>query len=471
MPGTIITEKTAQITRSAPVQVGTAFLAGRAQKGPANIAVEIRSDKAWEETFGDEIAGTTSRQEVRNFFGKGGSRMFFARIVGGGAVNSDVDLLDNDGQVSLVASAVGPGTFYDAYNIDVVPGDGAGQFKLRLTSDTDPTVDETSPSFADRDSAIGWASRHSVYRLTLGAADEDPDPAVGAVSFAGGAEDAAGINDARAQAALDLFHIDLGPGQVSFIGRSDTTARQQLLNHAANNRRAAILPLPNVSDAASLLALGAEIKGLDNSRKGAPFAPWLEGPARAPGVPGAFMSPVTSVMARIAANDSAGNIAGEPAAGDMGIIPNVAGLAADLRPIMDVLTEANINCIIEDEGAVKIYGFRSGADKQSEPLHWQFGHTRLYMQIAAEADRILKRHVHRLIDGQRLRLGKLEGQLIDALAPFYTTGGLYAPAIIDVDSVNTADTAQDGQLWAAIDLVMSSMGETVHLDIYRRAIA
>lgn len=476
MPGTTIRERTAQVSRSQPVLTGTGFLAGRTDRGPSNSAEKCLSLAEWQRKFGGPIAASTSQQEVEQFFAKGGAVLWFARIVGVAPVSATVVLLDAGGVAALRATVTGPGAWANAYNLAVEAGDAAGEFKLRLTHDTDATVNELSPSFADQTAAIAWAATNEVYHLATQASAADP-AVVAAQSFAGGTEDAGSISDATALAALSLFRKSYGPGQVGYIGRFTATANGQLADHAKDNNRVAIYTGADSVSKATWIAHAAVVRGLPNGRHGAAFGPWVNVPAATTGAPPVALPPTALVMGRIARNDSQGHTANEPSAGDLGVLEGVDSLRADFSDIdVNDLNAAALNPLIEMDGTHRIYGYRSGVAKASNPDWWQFGNVRLYMQIAAEADRILERFVLRQIDGKGLLFAELEGVLTKMVLHFYEAGSLYGRTpgeafFVDTSpAINTAETIRNAEIHAAIELTMSSMGENVILDIIKRQI-
>lgn len=476
MPGTIIRERSTRVARGLPTDTGTFFLAGPADRGPVDKPLLIQSLSEFVTRFGPRVSYSSAYDMVEAYFAGGGTRMYFSRIVGPAPVTATVNLLDSGAGVSLVANAISPGEWGNALNVQVLAGDAAGEFKIQVTHDTDTGVSETSPSLVDQAAAIAWAANSDYIRLVLGATALDPAPGA-AVSLAGGADDRANISDATSLTALNLFNKDLGPGQVAYANRTTATAHGHLADHAKANNRVALYDPPDTTSKATLLTTASAVRGLSNGKYGALFAPWLTIGALAGGGSARSIPPSALVAAAIARNDGSGLSPNKPAAGDLGILDFAQSVKATFsKTDSDDLNAAAVNVILEKAGDIRIYGWRSGTSKDSNPNWWQFGNVRLYMTIAALADNILERFVLKEIDGKGLIFGRLKGQLLAMLESFYPES-LHAStpeeafAVDTGPSVNTPTTIANAEIHAVIELTMSPMGETVILDIYKAQIA
>lgn len=475
MPGTIIRERTQRVPRTLPTDTGVLFMAGIAERGRNDQSHFVSSIAEFERLIGKRVSYSIAWDMAEAFFNEGGSKMYFSRVFGPAPVTAFVNLPDNVAAVSLIARASSPGDWGNALNVQVLAGDQAGEFKIQITHDTDTTINQTSPSLVDQAAAIAWASTNDYIRLELGASVLDP--VAGAVlSLATGTDDRANATDETWLAALDRFGKELGPGQVIYAGRTTTTAHTQLLAHAANNNRVALCDTTDVSVVGTLTVAAAAFRALANVKFGGLFHPWVNLPALTTGGSTRAIPPSAVVAGVIARNDGAGLTPNDPAAGDRGWLNYPVSLRSLFSDIdAETLNSAALNLIRQKSGEFKIYGFRTGADKTANPLHWQLGNARLYMAIAAKADAILERFVFRKIDGRKLVFKELDGLLSTMLDDYWRANALYGatPAeafYVDTDSVNTALTIADGQIKAAIEITMSPMGETVTLDIVRRAI-
>lgn len=476
MPGTLIRERTQRVARTLPTDTGVWFLAGFAEKGRSDTVHRIRNMAEFSTYVGARTTYSLVYDMADAFFGEGGSEMRFSRVFGPAPVTASATFQDAGAATVFTAFASSEGDWGNLLNVAIEAGDAGGEFKIRITHDTDTSINELSPSFVDAATAITAYSEHALIRLVAGASALDP-VVVAAKSLASGTDDRANATDATWLAALTRMSKDLGPGQVSYAGRTTSVAQGQLMDHAANNTRVALLDFADTTSKATLIAAVASIRAHTNARFGAAFAPWVEIPALITGGSGRSIPPSAVVAGAIARNDSQGRSPNEPSAGDLGIVSYMNKLRANFNDVdANDLNTVNVNLIRDKYGQFKIYGYRTGAIKESNPLHWQFGNQRLYMAISALANNILERFVLRQIDGRKLVFKELEGQLAGMLGGFFERGSLFGQTpdeafFVDTDTVNTTQTITNGEIHASIELTMSPMGETVILDIVRRAVA
>jgi hypothetical protein len=486
VPGTIIRERTQKLARSLSTDTGVLYLAGQSDRGRQGVAEFCRNMAEVEQKIGQRSSNSLAWDMADGFFGEGGSKLYFSRVLGVAPVRASKNLL-SAAAVSLRAVAKSPGTYGNTISVGVVAGDAAGEFKIRVTAPAGfrgantPAVDETSPSFVDQASAIQWSTSYDIIDLDLtgSATANDPDVVAPGV-LAGGTDDAGTVSDATAAAALLAFDKGFGPGQVAYVNRIGAVPWTQLRDHCIANNRRALYDLPDTTVKATLLSNIATLKALGaNVQYGAAFGPWVELPALVPGGSGRPIPASAVVAGVIGRNDGRGVSPNKPAGGDLGILQyasKLRGNPAWTEQDYTDLNEASVNMLrLRPNGDFKIFGYRSAVNKASDPVGWQFGNQRLYMAIAAKADNILERYVLREIDGRGLIFKELQGELQAMLNPYFVAGSLYGhdpdeAYFVDVDTVNTPQTIANGEIHAAIELTMSPMGETVILDIVKKQI-
>lgn len=482
MPGTLIRERTARIARTLPTDTGVFFMSGMSDKGAVTDAVNVvQSTAEWETKFGHRNTDSISWDCVDAFFSEGGSKLYFSRVFGPNPVTAFVNLNDGSAVAALKVSAASPGAWGNTLNVQVTAGDAGGEFKLVLTDDVDTTINETSPSFVDQAAAIAYYANHQYIRLSTLTSALDP-AVVAAQSLATGTDDRANATDATWLSALSLFAKELGPGQVAYAGRTTITAQGQLADHAKTNNRVALLDPADQTVTATaktaFLAAASAVRALTNGKYAAMFAPWVNLPALAAGGTTRAVPASCVVAGIIARNDGRGMSPNDPAAGISGLLQYDETIRVSGFTTQDLtdLNEGSVNMIISKAGDLRVYGFRTTTSKTTNPLWWQLANLRLYMAIAAKADNILERFVFRKIDGRRKVFGELDGVLSGMLSPYWEDGSLYGVNPGDafyVDTgpqVNTPTTINNGEIHAALELTMSPMGETVILDIVRRAV-
>ena len=471
-PGTEIIIRETPPVRSAPTDTGVWHVIGITEKGPTEPQ-HVQSMADYVRIFGSRVSYGMLYDALDSFFHEGGREAYVSRVVGPTPVNSFVVLNDAGAAPSLRVEALGPGAWGNDLNVQIVAGTTVGSFIVVVSHDTLGEL-ERSPELVDKPAALGWAQYSDYIRLTDLASLNDP-AAGAAQSLASGADDRANIVDAQWQTALDKLTTDLGPGQVSAPGRTTAAAHAQLLAHAVTNNRSAILDPPNTATAATLLAAAAADRG--NGRHGAMFAPWLN----VPGLTGGTVRtvPPSGVVAGIIArNDARTGNPNVPAAGQNGQSQYTLSLsvAAWTDAQRESLNDMGVNVIRMMYGGARVYGWRSLADPGSLPAWANFGNSRLFMAISAEANNIAERYVLSEIDGRGATIGAFQGDLTAMLVRYYNEGALYGPTptsafIVDVGpTVNPPAKLAQGELRAVIGLRMSPFAEMVILELVKVAI-
>jgi hypothetical protein len=471
-PGVVVSQRATPPPRSAPIDTGTWFVTGLADQGPL-VPTLITSLAEFEANFGPRVSYSLLYDSIDTYFREGGGSVYVSRVVGPAAVIATKNLLDAGAATSLVITAIGPGAYGNSIKIAVSAGIGAGTFVLTV-SDINNVVLETSPDLIDTQAAVDWASNSNYIRATLGASVNDPAVAA-ASALAGGTDDRAAITDTQWQAALDRMSKDLGPGQVSAPGRTTDTGHTQLYAHAANNRRVAIIDLPDSATAATLKT-SVNAARLGNQRWGACFAPWDIVPGVIAGTT-RKVPPSARVAGNISRNDRANN-PNTPAAGDLGQALFATGLSQPSwdDPARQDLNNNGVNLSVVKFGGVRTYGWRSGVDANADPDWRDFGNARLFMAIASQGDAIGETFLFDEIDGQGHTLSAFGGALTAMMMDYWVADALYGVTpqeafFVDVGpTVNTPETIANDELHAVIATRMSPMGELVVIEIVKTRI-
>lgn len=470
-PGTDIRLREVPPPRSAPSDTGTWFVAGLSEKGPVE-PVFIQSMSEFLAVFGVRVAYGLLYDACDVFFREGGRRVCISRVVGPAAVNASRNLLDGASAISLVVSAIGPGDWANDVDVAVVAGGAGGTFVL-VIREAGVEV-ERSGDLVDTAAAVAWGQGSSYVRITQGASILDPAVAAAAL-LTGGADDQASITEAHWKIALDKFVRNLGPGQVSYPGRTTTQAHTDLLAHAsAYKGRVAYLDLADTGVKGTLITAAAAQRGL-NARFGGAFAPWH----RVPGVAvGTYRTvPKSAIMAGITARNDAGQSQNIAVAGEAG--ESVYTLALSQPEWNDTdrteLNLAGVNVTRNIYGGFRNYGFRTLVDGVVDPNWVLLGGSRLITAIVAKGDGILERFVFDQIDGQGKLFSDLQAQLTAMLIPYFQEGSLYGTVpeeAFNVDvgpSVNTPTTIANHELHAVLAIRPSDMAEWVLLELVKVA--
>src|SRR5215831_2466374 len=380
-PGVYISQRATPPPRSAPTDTGVWHIVGLADAGPLGPTL-VQSMADFERIFGlRQSYAAMSYDSLDVFFREGGGSAMMNRVVGPAAASATKNLLDGSAAISLVATAIGPGAYYNAIKVGVRAGSAGGTVVIFI-QDANSVEVEASPDLATQQAAQLWGQYSNYIRLSIGVSTNLPAVAAAAV-LAGGADDRNNIVDANWASALALDTPDKGPGQVSAPGQTTSARHLQLLAHAAANRRIAVLDAPDTSTAATLTALAATDRA-GNQRYGAMFAPWLVAPGITPGTTRSI--PPSALVAGLIARN-AGLGPASPSAGDLGISLFATALSQPAwdDPTRQTLNNGGVDVIRLMFGQVRVYGWRTLVDSTADPTWANLGGSRTFMAIASDA--------------------------------------------------------------------------------------
>ena len=315
-PGTEIRIVDGAAGGGAVLDTGQAFFVGVAARGPAG-AVKVASTPEYETKFGPRGGGSLLYDAVASFFAEGGGTLYVSRAAGAGGAPATVAF------GSLTATAESPGAWGNDFAAEAVAGLGSG-FVVKLYDG--PELTDQSPELATASAAAAWSEGRPV-RLSKGA--DDVLAAVPKADLAGGADGSA-PGTAEIADALARFEHGLGPGQVAAPGYTTTVVHNELLRHADEARRVALVDLPDTADPAALVDAVQALADTPGVRYAQTLAPWLSypGPAGAP-----VTIPYSGVQAALLARTDA--VTGNPneaAAGANGVTAARSGSARVPRP-------------------------------------------------------------------------------------------------------------------------------------------
>jgi hypothetical protein len=494
-PGTQIIERSTPPPRSAPTDTGPWFVAGFTERGPVSplrldgtlLTIGSLTDKR--RIFGGFASSdATLDTALEFFFRNGGSIAVINRVTGPTPTTSTRNLLDGSAGVSLVAKAKGPGAYGNSITVQVFnPGAGgtASSFSLRVI---DPnyaggSLQEDSPDFTTQAAAIAWSASSSLIDLTLGASALLPATLAASVlgNTTTGADDRANATDATWKAALDRAGRELGPGQVTQVGRTTAQAYADTISHAAATNRIAVLDGADTATSATLKAATVALKSNSNASKGGYFAPWLQMPALVAGGALRDVPPSAAAAAAMAANDVARS-PNQPAAGLNGQLLFTSGVKNNWDDATRTDLNANgVNVIRSIRGIVQIYGFRTLSDPVVDPDRIWLANSRLFMAIQAKADARAEAFV--LSQNDAPTRARFQGQLIGEILPYTLPGGGVYPLVdaegnqldpgyvVDVGpQVNTPTTIAAGEMHAEIAIRPTPTAELVVIGIARARI-
>lgn len=479
-PGVTITQRSTPSPRANPADTGVWFVTGVTDAGPLapsnspSFYTLVQSMADFERIYGlRSTINSILYDSLDLFFREGGSRSWISRVVGPAAAFATKNLLDAGAGVSLVATSIGPGIFYNTMKIGVRAGVVSG-FQIFMQDANNVEV-ESSPDLATQAAAILWSQSSNYIRLTLGATALVP-AVVAAAVLAGGVLDNVSIVDAQWQTAWDRITSDFGTGQCSAPGRVTAAGQQQVLAHAAANRRTAVLDGTDTATIGTVTTLAAADRA-GSQRFGGLFWPWLT-------IPGVISQTIRTVppcgfiAGNVARNDGVGAGPGQPAAGDDGVSRYAIGLSqpALSDTVRSSTNLSSVNVLRLMFGQVRTYGWRTLVDPSVDPDWVNLGASRVYMAIAADAALAAESFVFDKIDGQGKKIAEFQGVLKGILNDYWGSNDLYGATVdeafyVDVGpNVNTPTRLANNELHAVLNIKISPFAEWVQIEIVKRSI-
>ena len=267
--------------------------------------------------------------------------------------------------------------------------------------------------------------------------------------------------DADWLAALDLLSAELGPGQVLAPGESTAVRHGQLLTHAADNNRVALIDSDEDDDAAAVAATAAAASVLSDADRGMLTSQWLDLPERTAGVPRTVPpSPVVAgLCARLGDQPNVWPI------GPRGLLNFATSVTVEFTDAeRTTLTSAGANVILDDPNGLRLYGFRGVSEDE---LYQDFGISRLIMRVEAEGRAIAEQYVGSRITNETI--GAFGAALEGFMQGLYVDGALFGDTAADAyrvatDSpVNTAATAAAGEINAEVYVRGAGHAELVRI--------
>jgi hypothetical protein len=433
------------------------FMVGLTERGPITPQRHTSLD-AWETTYGGDVAYSQMRPSARMYFQEGGRNLITQRVTGDTPVKASKTFQnDDDPAVDVITiTAAEYGEIYNSLTVQWTAGDAG---VIATVKDEDGKTVYTSGDLTTQAEIVDYFAGK---KLTATAEEGTGLPATGsATALTGGADDHAAADDDNYAAALAKLDMRLGPGQVDMPGRTTDAAHAQLRAHCAQDAfdRIPLFDLADTSDASTLASGVTDDIDVDGSEKCSAGAPWVITPDDEQLPPAGF------IAAKMAAVDLSTGNPNQPAAGERGQARWITGLTQDFTDAdRAVLNAAGINVIhdVDLQGTLQLFGYRT---MSTDELSIGLNNARLDMRIRWHARKLARPLLFRQIDGFGHLASEYGASLKGMLDGYKELGALYG-YVIDVQSVNNAETAAARQLNAKIGVQRSPFAEVVDLFVF-----
>lgn len=473
MPDVIVRERDTAPPRVMPTDTSRSFVVGTTVKGPLT-PTKITSLEKLITVYGDRaVPGTLIYDWFDAAFNEGLSESYFQRVVGDAAAAAKHDFSDSTPATTIRFEAESVGAWGNELNVEIAAGTGSTRVII-VTNDDGDELDR-SGDLATKTDILEWADG-SLYVNAVSLAGTGMPVVVTAQSLTGGTDDHGSLTDQDWIDAVNAFDADLGPGQIVAPGVTDEEVQTAILLHAYSRNRWAVLDGADTGTSGTLRAGALAFATYAHNRNGEMFGPWAKIPGLLPRttreVP--YSAIVCGQISRIDKSDGPGEA---PAGERYGDSAAAIGLNAEFtKDELNALSDAGFNLAVMKFGGVRTYGARSLAPKDTDPKHWWAPGQRVMMAVHAKCEVVLERHLFRQIDGKRVQLGKVYGDLVaEACRPYYRQGALFGNTEdeafkVDVDTPNDLASLQDGWLKAIIQLKTSPGAEFTQVEIVKRLI-
>lgn len=439
------------------------------QRGPIAATV-VASLTQFVALYGDRPTYSFAYDDLTTYFREGGGEAVVARVVGPAATTGT--------KTFNASGTTTPAIRFDASS----PGSWSADVDIEITAGASSTVtvgvyyqDElvnryaNLASVADIVNAVAQSAYVQAFDLG-GALPATSEKSAGALSA--GADDRLNVNTASMTAALNRFSPDFGVGAVAIPGYTVDQVGGALQTHAGDNRRIALLHLPQDGTVADAVADGEGFVSAQGKSVGI-FHPWVQIPG--PGNTPLTVPPTGYVAAkRAVAHRTAGPW--RVPAGQIALASYLVGVDKQYTTSeANQLDAANISVIRSFAGAIELYGYRSlSTDEATYPLLNKQDATNV---VAQDLEALLQPRVFGSVDADGTFFETIKGDCIGYLAPIRDEGGLYAlknvqgeevdpgyQVVVDA-TLNTAATLAKNEVYVKVGLRWSPVAELIYLTI------
>jgi Phage tail sheath protein subtilisin-like domain len=477
-PGADIITRDTAASRGSSSTSGRWFIAGITGKGAKYTlgTGPITSLSDYINKYGQRSDGQLMYDSAEVFFREGGRELHVSRVLGLAPIKAAISILDSGAVEVFKIRATSPGTWGNDLNGGIVAGDAAGEFKIRITSDSDPSYSVLSYSLVDKSAAFVWAQTQTDIELVDGASVNDPTVAPLA-SLTGGTDDRGTITNTEWSTAISAFDLAAGPGQVSAPGISTTAVQTALVAHAAANNRVAFLGAMDTPTLASVTSQASTLRALGSPsvRYAALFGPWLKAPGLLQGTT-RDVPPEAAAAGLVARVETETKNPNQAAAGPRGLLQ----FCYDTKPytgfsdaVRTAANESGLNAFIVKSGRAQLFGFRTLVNPQTDRLWRALTGTRLHISIVSDLGKVADAHQFDQIDGKGIAISAFHKDVEGVMRRYFGLGALYGDtfsevALIDTgSSVNTPETIANDEMHAVVNYRTSPMAEWIQIIVSR----
>lgn len=456
--------------------VGAAFFAVATDQGPST-PVLCQSLTDYTNAYGPRSTlSAPGYDTAESFFNAGGAEATFVRVTDETATSATLTLMDGSSHPTVTLTALSPGVDGNGIHVAVV---GTELEIWANGSDTSGSPDEVWPFSGTNAELLGIDSAFVTTAQAAGGGFTTAIPASLSLNALSSGADASDLSATSYAAALASFGPQMGPGTVAVPGQTNSTVAIALFEHAAANDRFAVVEngTHSTSSAAvsalSGLAIPSQVAKAGIVIEGSPIVAVAGGATKT--IPAS--GPIAALRAQVAAT---GSNAAPAFATNGGLASNVVGFTsayAQDATYGTVWTQGDANSM-KDAGLC-YFGNEYGVlcldefvtpdttdDVFDQGTAWAAA-----MMIVSQSQAIGNRYKGITIDGQGLAANALHKDLAAMVQALWTANVLFGDTANDAASintgspVNTAATAQAGELNADLAVLLSPYADEITISI------
>ena len=416
--------------RSAPTApggpAGTFHIAGVTERGPVGESVTVRSATEFERRFGGRTPYSGAAYDsARSFFSGGGTQMVFSRVVGPDAETASVDLEDSeeDGDSVVRVSAVEPGTFGNQLTVEVESNGSPSnrRYTIRVV-DGDGEALATWRDVTTVSELVSRAATNSNVNVRSLAEGDDLTLAEGEFSLEGGDDDRENVSVSEVIEALETGGDVTEGSAVAIPGYPADVIGEQLINHASENRKIALLAGDADASRSELEDLAEQLQSDTAGEYAGIFYPHV----MIPDSSGARMvSPEGTAAAARARTFATGEWWNMPAGTERGRASFVNSTVPPLsREDVERLDEAHVNGLETGRGRVYLNNWTSLAQDRENLRHLRDAD--FLNNLAVMIERALEQYVWETIDGRGALHSDIDSTITAIVSEIASAGGLFA---------------------------------------------
>lgn len=415
-------------TRGGPTNpggpAGAFHIAGITERGPVGAPVAVGSIGEYERRLGRRTPYSGAAYDAaRLFFGEGGTELLVSRVVGASAESASAELLapgeEGTGEAVARVDLVEAGGFGNGHIVTVAQADQA--YTVTVT-DVEGEVVAVFRNVTTLDGLVAAARSNTQVTISSLTEQDELTLATDTYDMAGGSDDRETVTADDVVAALDAGGDEGEGAAVAAPGYPADVIGEQLIAHASQNRKIALLAAHAEASISEMESLAEQLQGDTSGEYAGLFYPHVS----IPDASGArVVSPEAMVAGARARTFATGNYWMMPAGTDRGLAQFANGSTPALsRADVERLDVAHVSGIETSGSRLYLNNWASLATDREN-----LGKLRdadVLNNLAVQIEGALEQYVWEDIDSRGHLHSDIDSTVTAIVAGIADAGGLYA---------------------------------------------